>query len=96
MITIFLRFPSAEAFEALMPQVPPLDGCRVLPAGITALHVVGRIYDGGEWDAEGNTITPPVQLPGWHVNVLGDELPEEWQPYQVFPAAPVAVFGGDA
>jgi hypothetical protein len=57
------------------------------------MRVMGCLHEGGEWDAAGNVITPPVQLPGWHVNVLGG-LPAEWQQYQVHPTTPLAVFGG--
>ncbi|MCY1253010.1 hypothetical protein D9M68_123230 [compost metagenome] len=29
----------------------------------------GEISLGGEWDAEGNVITPPAPVPGWHANL---------------------------
>jgi hypothetical protein len=94
--TIYLRFPDEGTFVALLPHDFGAFGeCGFpLPAGITAMRVIGRIEKGGEWDADGNVITPPVQLPGWHVNVLG-ELPSEWQSYRIHPATPLAVFGGD-
>jgi hypothetical protein len=33
------------------------------------IDTIGIIYEGGEWDEEGNVITEPVALSGWHVNV---------------------------
>jgi hypothetical protein len=42
-----------------------------------AIDVVGIITEGGEWDDEGNEITPPTVLDGWHVNYQGS-LPEGW------------------
>lgn len=29
----------------------------------------GEISIGGEWDADGNVITPPTPVPGWHTNL---------------------------
>jgi hypothetical protein len=56
-----------------------------------ALDVIGEIQRGGEWDEEGNVITPPTVLDGWHVNLQG-ELPEGWEQYVVHPQNPVRVW----
>lgn len=53
-----------------------------------ALDVIGTITRGGEWDEEGNVITAPTVLDGWHVNYSG-ELPEGWEEYVVEPQQPV-------
>ncbi|MGO4326724.1 hypothetical protein [Cupriavidus sp. M-11] len=45
------------------------DEPRRVPAEGVNLSTIGRIYEGGEWDAEGNVVTPPTALPGWHVNL---------------------------
>ena len=63
---------------------------------ITASHthcldVIGTITRGGEWDDEGNVITPPEVLDGWHLNYQG-ELPDGWEEFAVTPAAPVRVW----
>jgi hypothetical protein len=58
---------------------------------IHALDVIGTIIRGGEWDDEGNAITPPETLDGWHVNYQG-ELPEGWEAFAVFPNSPYRVF----
>jgi hypothetical protein len=56
-----------------------------------ALDVIGEIQRGGEWDEEGNVITPSTVLNGWHVNYVGS-LPEGWEQYVVTPNNPVRIF----
>ena len=56
-----------------------------------AIDVIGIIQRGGEWDDEGNVITPPEVLEGWHVNYQG-VLPEGWENYAVYPQKPVRVW----
>lgn len=53
-----------------------------------SLDVIGTITRGGEWDDEGNVITAPIVLDGWHVNYSG-ELPDGWKDYVVEPRNPV-------
>jgi len=53
--------------------------------------VIGRITRGGEWDDEGNVITPPEVLDGWHINYRG-EVPDGWEQYAVWPENPVRVW----
>ena len=53
-----------------------------------AIDVIGTITRGGEWDDEGNVITPPETLDGWHLNYQG-ELPDGWEEFAVYPANPV-------
>ncbi|MGO4815249.1 hypothetical protein AB4156_37685 [Cupriavidus sp. 2MCAB6] len=40
-----------------------------VPAEGVNLSTIGTIYEGGEWDADGNVIMPPTAVPGWHVNL---------------------------
>ena len=56
-----------------------------------AIDVVGIITEGGEWDDDGNVITEPTALDGWHVNYIGD-LPTGWESYEVTPSTPHRVF----
>jgi hypothetical protein len=56
-----------------------------------ALDVIGTISRGGEWDEDGNVITEPTVLDGWHVNYVG-ELPAGWEQYAVTPEQPYRVF----
>jgi len=54
---------------------------------ISATHTycwdeIGPITEGGEWDADGNVVVPPVVHEGHHVNFQG-EPPEAFDPYLV-------------
>ena len=53
--------------------------------------MIGQISRGGEWDDEGNVITPPEVLDGWHLNYVGN-LPDGWEQYAVRPKNPVRVW----
>ena len=58
------------------------------------IDTIGIIYEGGEWDAEGNVITEPAALDGWHVNVrVVDEDPTPLEAYAVTVASPMRVWG---
>lgn len=93
----YFRFPDEAtgmaALEAAGFTATDEDGnVTVVTASHThALDVIGPIPRGGEWDEEGNVITPPELLDGWHVNLIG-ELPENWDQYIVSPQSPVRVF----
>lgn len=67
------------------------DGDLITASHSHCLDVIGTITRGGEWDEEGNVITPPEVLDGWHVNYQG-ELPDDWDAYAVYPANPVRVW----
>ena len=58
------------------------------------IDTIGVIYEGGAWDAEGNVITEPVALDGWHVNVFvrDDEDGAALEAYEVFPTTPMRVW----
>lgn len=56
------------------------------------LDIIGTMYTPGTIDALGNQITPPVALPGWHVN--SPQPMPGWEAYQVEPATPYRVFAG--
>ena len=51
-----------------------------------AIDDVGIIYNN-----DGEVITPPTQMEGWHVNIIG-ELPPELNQYLVNPSNPYRVF----
>ena len=42
-------------------------------------------------DEEGEEVTAPTPMDGWHVNYLGD-LPEGWKTYEVYPELPKRIF----
>jgi hypothetical protein len=57
-----------------------------------AIDDVGIIYNNdGVYNNDGEVITPPTQMEGWHVNIIG-ELPQELNQYLVTPSNPYRVF----
>jgi hypothetical protein len=59
------------------------------------IDTIGVIYEGGEWDDEGNVITEPAALSGWHVNVrlVNGENIEALEPFAVQPKTLLRVWG---
>ncbi len=90
-MTIYLRFPDEATAKAVLADYLTEDDTWITASHTHALDVIGTISRGGEWDMEGNVITPPEVLSGWHVNYVG-EVPEEWEPFIVTPEQPVRVF----
>jgi hypothetical protein len=89
----FFRFPDEATGIAALDAAGLVneDGGYITASHTHALDVIGPISRGGEWDEEGNVITPPELLPGWHVNYRGD-VPDAWLPYAVEPQNPVRVW----
>jgi hypothetical protein len=59
---------------------------------IHSLDPVGTLYNNDAvFDLEGNVITEPTKLTGWHVNFIGD-LPNTVLLYALQPANPKRVF----
>ena len=78
MKTLFLSFGNASAaITALTPFIE---------SGLT-VDIIGVIYEAPTEEA-----AAPVAIPGWHVNVLADKLPEPLQGFAIFPVTPVRVF----
>jgi hypothetical protein len=92
-MTHFIRFPDAETGMKALDDAGLLDGdLQFITASHNhALDVIGEIQRGGEWDDEGNVITAPTVLDGWHVNYSG-ELPDGWEEFVVEPENPVRVW----
>ncbi len=98
---LYLKFPDQATADALLfdfiaikwnDQGEPTDWR--LRRKYQNTDVIGVIYEGGEWDAEGNPITPPVALEGWHVNVriIAGEDGTALDAYQVYPTHPRRVW----
>jgi hypothetical protein len=87
------RFPDEATGMAALEAAGLLneDGELITASHTHSLDVIGTITRGGEWDDEGNVITPPETLDGWHLNYQG-ELPDGWEEFAVTPAAPVRVW----
>lgn len=85
---IFLRFPDEATFLSVITKDE--EGNISLPN----IDVVGLIYEGGEYGEDGEVITEPVAIPGYHVNFIG-ELPPELDPYVIErPKKPYRIFAG--
>lgn len=61
------------------------------------IDIIGTIVEPGTYDAEGAEITPPVALPGWHVNTTPEYMAEhpELEPFVVTPSHLRRVWAGD-
>ena len=81
------QFRTLAAVEGLLTE----DDELITASHTHAIDEIGTIYEGGTYDAEGEVITPPVALPGWHVNTAG-LAPEAWEAYAVYPQNPVRVW----
>jgi len=101
----YLKFPDQETALAVL-QASNLtytdlqtEEVKVISATHThVVDVIGDIYTPGVYDIdeEGNptTITEPVKLDGYHINIIGD-LTEELQSYKIEPPqTPHRVFAG--
>ena len=89
----FFRFPDEATGIAALDAAGFVneDGGYITASHNHALDIVGTISRGGEWDEDGNVITEPTVLDGWHVNYRG-EVPDEWLQYAVTPENPARVF----
>lgn len=81
------QFRTLAAAEGLLTE----DDELITSSHTHAIDEIGVIYEGGTYDAEGEVITPPVALTGWHVNFAG-EPPADWDTYAVTPDQPVRVW----
>lgn len=89
------KFPSRENFLTLAAAegLVDADGNLITGGHGFAIDEIGPIIQGGEWDAEGNVITPPTVYEGHHVNALG-KAPEAWDPYLVVVNSATRIFFG--
>ena len=90
-MTTFLRFPDEATAQAALADFHDADYGWQTASLVHALDPIGMLYDPGTADAQGNELTPPVALEGWHVNFIG-ELPEAARAYVLVPILPRVVF----
>lgn len=90
----YLKFESEEEAKVYLKQIGLVsEEGEILVAGIShAIDIVGKIFKGGEYNENGEEISPPVELEGWHLNYLGDSLPSELEPFSVTPKKPSRVW----
>ena len=68
MIEIYLKANSEDELIEALPMFYNegwLDNY-----GKSSLHVIGTIYSDGEYDENGEVITPPVAYDGFHANLV--------------------------
>lgn len=90
-MTTYLRFPDEPTAKAALALYVADDGNWITASHAHALDPVGTIITPGTYDTEGNELTAPVPMVGWHVNLIGD-VPDDAAQYIVTPAEPVRVF----
>lgn len=101
---LYLKFDSEPQANSVLYRIEgaveadPENGIEAVEgyevANYANIDTIGTIYEGGEWDDEGNVITEPVALQGWHVNVrVVDEDPTPLEAYAVIPTTPRRVWG---
>ena len=73
--------------------IEAVEGYEV--ANYRNIDTIGIIYTGGEWDEEGNVVTEPVAMDGWHVNVrvVAGEDAKPLKAYEVAVNSPLRVWG---
>jgi hypothetical protein len=89
------RFDSREQFRELAAAegLVNAEGGLIVSSPTHALDETGTIYEGGSFSPEGEVITPPVALTGWHVNTIA-LAPVAWDQYLVIVNSPARVFLG--
>ena len=75
--------------EEIIPQEPTWP---VFSGTAIVLDVVGTLYTPGVYDAEGEVVTPPEALPGYHINATRPVA--EWAAFTVAPSVARRGFSG--
>ena len=91
------RFNSRQQFRTLAAAqgLIDADGNLITSSHTFAVDELGVIHQGGEYGPEGEVITAPTALTGWHVNTIG-LAPEAWDQYLVVVNSPSRIFAGGA
>ena len=98
---LYLKFPDESTANSLLyTQIPSAFDADGEPTGWETRQkylntdVIGIILEGGEWDSEGNTITPPTAPDGWHVTIrlMDHEDGSALLPHMVTPVHPRRVW----
>jgi hypothetical protein len=99
---LYLKFTDqTEANSVLYTEVPTAWDDEGEPTAwepkpnYANIDTIGTIYEGGEWDAEGEVVTEPVALDGWHVNVrvVAGEDAQALADYEIEVNSPMRVWG---
>jgi hypothetical protein len=96
---ICYQFPNRAAWRQLAIQTglaARVDGeFQLLSGHGIAIDEVGTVATvDAVVDADGNVITPAVLAPGFHVNLIHPDPPEELDPYLIMVNSPSRIFLG--
>jgi len=83
------QFRTLAAAEGLVTE----DDELITASHTFAIDEIGTLYEGGTYNADGEVITPPVALAGWHVNYAG-EPPEAWDAHLIIVNSASRIFFG--
>ena len=101
-MTQYLRFTDEATFQSAaetaglyIPATDDEPGKYICYTHDHAMDIIGVIYnDDGVYNEEGEEVTPPTPMSGWHVNFKGT-LPDGWSTNLVTPQTPYRIFAGD-
>ena len=98
--TTYFKFPDEATAQAVLQpegyyvdQEVDIDTKQITPGYYRsadlgwALDVVGVIYEPGTYDEEGNELTPPTPIPGFHINFAGPYA-NGLEAYRIEPKTP--------
>jgi hypothetical protein len=90
------KFPDRDAFRELAAAKGLIneEGGLITDSHEHSIVEVGLIYVGGEYDADGELITAPALLDGYHVNSNAQFAPETWDEFLIIVNNPACVFAG--
>ncbi|WP_228723048.1 hypothetical protein [Limnobaculum xujianqingii] len=89
----YLRFPDERTAIECCPEWFTA-GNWIQPTLRIEIAVRGTLYkDNGEYDEDGNVVTPPTPKDGFFVDVIRGEVPLAAQQYIVYPTTPDFVLG---
>ena len=96
----FLRFADREEALTLglsVSEVDNQDGEVIKQTDryfIDSIGIITELVATGETDDEGLPTYNSVELPGYHINILADELPQEVLAYEIQVNTPYRTFSG--
>lgn len=95
---MFLKFPDQATFLAEMQdagwvRITEEGPFLLLVSETHTIDIIGVIRTPPTFDDEAHIVDPGVELPGWHINCLG-EVPDSWSQYAIHPKNPVRLFAG--
>ena len=95
----FLKFNTEAEAVAAFAQWATDDAPIPVYIGTVAVDVMGVIHKptgSALQDADGNSYPEMAPIPGWHINLSGDVVPEGLEAFEIAaPTTPSRIFAGD-